>query len=751
MNYDMKKIFNLKKDCNICPNIIVGDNYRISIIKENIIRFEYSSEGTFNDKMTQKILTRHFGEVDYKVVKDDQELIVDTGVVTLYYDKKEPTMEGLQIKLNRLPSQDSTWKYGKGDYQNLLGTARTLDGANGEVELEQGLISKGGFAFFDDSKSQIIEDTGIITEKLISDDYVDVYYMYHSDDIAKGINDWYSLSGYPAKISRQYLGNWWSRYWEYNEDSLKEVIVNFKKRNIPLAVNIMDMDWHTVPTMEYGYGWTGFSWNKELFPNPEAILRWQHDENLLVSLNLHPADGFREHEDIFKQMQAKLDTEGKIINFDLTDYKFLEAYFKLYIKEQQELGVDFWWLDWQQGDETKIKGLDPLYVLNHLHYLDSCDTVDKPLIFSRYGGLGSHRYPIGFSGDTYMTWDSLKFQPYFTATSANVGYNYWSHDIGGHFHGKVDNELYVRWLQFGVYSPIMRLHSSKNIMIYKEPWNFPVEIETIATKYLQHRHKLISYINTYNSYTSNNGLQLIRPIYHEDFNSWDAYTFKNEYFFGNEMIVHPITDPINKEIGGNIITTYLPKGIWYDNKGVSYKGEDTYKTFHKLEDTPIFYRAGSIIMYDHDITTSALKEDSFDLQLFVGKGEYKHYHEQSGLYSTMTQEIKGNKILLTIKPSEPICIESIKVIGYETLSIDRKISKAIEDETLITIKIMKKANKINLFELIKYFDLDSDIANGVYHKLKSKSGVDAINSILNSELSNEQKEVLYSKYINERE
>lgn len=748
MNYDVKKVFKLKDDCSICPNIVVGKNYRISIIKENIIRFEYCSTGIFNDKMTQTILNRNFGQIDYNVFDKEHELIVETDIITMIYDRKFPSMEGLQIKLNRLPSQDSTWKYGKKDTRNLLGTTRTLDDVDGETELEQGLISKGGFASFDDSKSHIIEDTGIITEKIVSDDYIDVYYMFHGDDITKGINDWYSLSGYPAKISRQYLGNWWSRYWEYDENSLKEVINNFKLRNIPLAVNIMDMDWHTVPTMEYGYGWTGFSWNKDLFPDPEAILKWQHDENLLISLNLHPADGFREHEDIFKQMQNELGIDDKVINFDLTDYKFLEAYFKLYIKEQQELGVDFWWLDWQQGDETKVKGLDPLYVLNHLHYLDSCETVDKPLIFSRYGGLGSHRYPIGFSGDTHMTWDSLKFQPYFTATSANVGYNYWSHDIGGHFHGKVDNELYVRWLQFGVYSPIMRLHSSKNIMIYKEPWNFPVEIETIATKYLQHRHKLISYMNTYNSYTSMNGLQLIRPIYHEDFNSWDAYTFKNEYFFGNEMIVHPITEPINKEIGGNLIKSYLPKGKWYDKNGLMYNGEQVVQSFHRLSDIPIFYKAGSIIMYDHDIATSALEEGSFDIEIFLGEGEYNHYHDQTGTYSKFLQKVDKNKILLTLKPSTPFNIANLNVVGYKVLSIDSDITKAIETEITITIVVEKSLNKFNLFELIKGFELDSDLANNIYQDLKNKDGLDAINIVLNSKLSTSQKDVLMCSFIN---
>ena len=88
-------------------------------------------------------------------------------------------------------------------------------------------------------------------------------------------------------------------------------------------------------------------------------------------------------------------------------------------------------------------------------------------------GPGSHRYPVGFSGDTHITWDSLAFQPYFTATASNIGYGWWSHDIGGHWYGSRDDDLTVRWVQLGVFSPIMRLHSTLHPFIRKEPWTFP--------------------------------------------------------------------------------------------------------------------------------------------------------------------------------------------------------------------------------------------------------------------------------------
>ena len=147
------------------------------------------------------------------------------------------------------------------------------------------------------------------------------------------------------------------------------------------------------------------------------------------------------------------------VNFDPTDPDFMEAYLEELHHPLEDEGVDFWWLDWQQGGVTKVPGLDPLWLLNHFHYLDSGRDGKRPLTFSRYAGIGSHRYPIGFSGDTHITWESLDFQPYFTATASNAGYGWWSHDIGGHFKGYLDDDLATRWVQLGVFSPVNRLHS----------------------------------------------------------------------------------------------------------------------------------------------------------------------------------------------------------------------------------------------------------------------------------------------------
>ena len=233
---------------------------------------------------------------------------------------------------------------------------------------------------------------------------------------------------------------------------------------------------------------------------------------------MHPAEGVHAHEASYAAIAERMgiDPDSELpVDFDPTDPDFLEAYFEELHHPLEDEGVDFWWLDWQQGGVTRIAGLDPLWLLNHFHYLDSGRDGKRPLTFSRYAGIGSHRYPIGFSGDTHITWESLDFQPYFTATASNAGYGWWSHDIGGHFKGYRDDELATRWVQLGVFSPVNRLHSGLNPFNTKEPWRFPAAAEQVMTDFLRLRHQLLPYLATMNLRAHAEGEPIVQPMYYD--------------------------------------------------------------------------------------------------------------------------------------------------------------------------------------------------------------------------------------------
>ena len=400
-------------------------------------------------------------------------------------------------------------------------------------------------------------------------------------------------------IPRYALGNWWSRYHAYTQEEYVELMKRFKQEDIAFSVAVLDMDWHYVKIdPKFGNGWTGYSWNEELFPEHKKLLNWLHDEGYAVSLNLHPNDGVAAHEKKYEEMAIAMGRdpkEGTRIEFDITDPRFRENYFSILHHPLEEEGVSFWWIDWQQGNVTSIEGLDPLWMLNYYHYIDHGRKNNRPMILSRYCGPGSHRYPIGFSGDTFVTWEALDLQPYFTATASNIGYGWWSHDIGGHMYGYRDEELITRWVQWGVFSPINRLHSCSSRFQGKEPWKYNEISESTMKRFLKLRHELIPYIYTMNYRAATEDEPLLQPLYY----NWavpEAYLFKNEYSFGSEMLVAPITTPQDKETVRGSAKLYLPEGMWYDFfSKVRYTGGRTLTVFRDLKTMPVFVKAGGII------------------------------------------------------------------------------------------------------------------------------------------------------------
>ncbi|MGL4372625.1 MAG: TIM-barrel domain-containing protein, partial [Turicibacter sp.] len=312
------------------------------------------------------------------------------------------------------------------------------------------------------------------------------------------------------------------------------------------------------------------------------------------------ADGIRGNEscypEVAKFMGVNADEEQPV-PFDISDPKFMKAYFELVHHPMEDEGVDFWWIDWQQGKNSSIKGLDPLYFLNHLHYLDlGRDGSKRPFTFSRWPGLGGHRYPIGFSGDTVVSWESLSYQPFFTSTAANVGYGWWSHDIGGHFQGIDDSELYARWVQYGVFSPINRLHTSSGIFNRREPWRHTHEAFTTAKKFLNLRHELVPYIYTMSWRNAQTGLPFITPLYYDYPHEGRAYDYKDEYFYGSELLVAPYVTPRSKVLNKTFKEVWLPEGEWFDfATGEPYKGDNIYAMYGGLEQIPVFAKAGAII------------------------------------------------------------------------------------------------------------------------------------------------------------
>lgn len=620
-------------------NIVYSENgIRIALITPRLLRIE---NGVWTDMPTQMVWNRALGNVPYEITEKDNTLEIKTESGTFGVETKSGKLLFVAFADG---NKVTDFKSG-----NLLGTARTLDMVNGSTKLENGILSTSGVCIVDDSTSLLLGENGQILPR---EQTSDIYCFAYGHEYRMQLQDFFRLTGQVPLIPKYALGNWWSRYKAYSQEEYRELMQEFIRRDVPITVATIDMDWHWTDVLErFGKeakpskplckdeivynqflpGWTGYTWNTELFPDHKELLDWLHENNFKVPLNIHPSQGIRFFEECYDAVckaMGKDPAAKEAIGFDITDPAFIKSYFDDVHHPLEEEGVDFWWIDWQQGAITKTPGLDPLWALNHYHTLDHARGKKRPLILSRYAGLGSHRYPLGFSGDTFCTWKSLEFQPYFTNTASNAGYTWWSHDIGGHQQGVQDDELYIRWVQYGVFSPINRLHSSNSEFMGKEPWKRSWTAEKIAEDFLRLRHKMIPYLYSANYETHTKGTPICMPMYYE-YDCKEAYEVKNQYIFGGQLMVAPVTKPCDKKLNLAPVKVWLPEGRWTDifNNRI-YKGNAWVTMYRDLNEMPVFAKEGSIVpMYKDDKTNDLSLEQPLEIHIWHGNGSYELYED----------------------------------------------------------------------------------------------------------------------------
>ena len=670
-----------KIDCSpvaLEENVIIRGNTRFTVLTPCLLRVENQRNGTFCDEPTQSVWFRDFSKPQYEVRENEDTVIIKTTKANFMYCLK--TQKMLRIKL--LDGRTVT-DYNKG---NLKGTCRTLDITAGIITLTDGVCSRGGVAVLDDSDTLVIKEDGAILPR--DNKESDKYYFAYGNDYIGATSDLYKLTGKVPLIPRYALSNWWSRYKAYTQEEYLTLMDKFKEEEVPITVATVDMDWHWVDIkskfgkdshkismhknfMEFVYdfwstGWTGYSFNTDLFPDPEGFLKKLKDDNYKVTFNIHPSMGVRWFEDQYEEMcraMGQNPEDKKPVEFDITDKKFTENYFDILHHPFEKMGVDFWWIDWQQGTRTNTPGLDPLWALNHYHFLDNAKDNHRPLILSRFCGAGSQRYPLGFSGDTTQTWASLDFQPGFTATASNIAYPWWSHDIGGHCMGKKDDELYLRWVQLGVFSPVMRLHSTNNEFAGKEPWNYSGPVERIAKDALRLRHKLLPYIYTMNYRTHMDCRAICEPMYYAYPEDESAYNCKNEFFFGTELIVAPITEHTSADTNLASVNVWIPEGRYTDIfTDRIYEGNQFVKMYRDVETIPVLAKEGAIIPLSvNDRTNDCSNPAELEILAYRGKGKFTLYEDDGEtlsykdgkfLKTAFTIDENGSDVSFTISKEE---------------------------------------------------------------------------------------------------
>lgn len=667
--------------------VVIEGNARFTVLTDRLIRMEWAEDGMFEDRASLAIVNRKLPVPSYKVSRSKGVLTLRTDRLTLEYRGNEAFREDNLCVSFRLNGRTQTWHPGKEDTGNLLGTSRTLDKCKGAGQLaegdpmEPGILSRDGWAIVDESQRHVLQkndsDWGEWVASRPEGERLDWYIFAYGHDYTAALADFTKVAGKIPLPPKYAFGYWWSRYWKYSDEEFLALGREFREREIPIDVMVIDMDWHytypltreKTPKDDVGqrFGWTGYTWNRDYFADPEGFLSDVHNLGLKTSLNLHPALGVDPREECYDRFVADYlsrtsDYDGEEgyrngahrarVPFRMSQKEWADAYFNSVIHPLEDQGVDFWWLDWQQWKESRyLPALNNTFWLNWTFFNDKVrqgrsegKEADRPMIYHRWGGLGSHRYQLGFSGDTYDTWEVLAFLPYFTATASNVGYGYWGHDIGGHMQlvkRPTEAEMMTRWIQYGVFTPIFKTHSSNSSRMERRIWAFPDHYEYMKDA-IELRYALSPYIYDMSRKAYDTGISLCRPLYYTHPEDDHAYEWNEEFMFGDNILATVLCQPSDSLTGRTERKMWFPTGYdWYDMaQRKMHEGGSVMTLHYAINENPWYVKAGSMIPLAAPGIQS-LQESSPVLRLFVspgtGSSEYVHY-EDDGISQSYEEE-----------------------------------------------------------------------------------------------------------------
>ena len=751
-SYAQQKFF---PEASADAQVICG-KARFTVLTPRLIRMEWAEDARFEDRATLGVVNRNLPTPEFVVKKSRSKVIIKTSEMTLSYSGQEKfSAANLSITFKMADPKSKkgvknvTWCPGADDSGNLLSTTRTLDQFRGGAPREpydKGVISRDGWAVIDESDRHVFvpveSDWKYWVECRPEGESQDLYFFGYGHDYTDALADFTKISGKIPLPSRYAFGYWWCRYWEYSDFELIDLAEHFKAYNIPIDVMIIDMDWHetwnkiaaaTPPGVhskrsgrdefDQKIGWSGYTWKKELFPNPANFLSEIHRRGIKTSLNLHFNNGIQPYEEPYERFVKDYTSRtgeydgpedyiydgpfqfagndykvGKAgdkapVPFRICQMEWADAFFGSVMRPLEKQGVDFWWLDWQQWLESRYtEGLSNTFWLNYTFFNDKVRQTEslgrqapRAMIYHRWGGIGSHRYQVGFSGDAAASWEVLSYLPYFTATASNAGYGYWGHDIGGHMQPRgvreTDPELYTRWIQSGVFTPIFKTHSTKDMTMEKRFWVFPDHFDAMREA-IRLRYDLAPYIYTAARQAYDTGVSMTRPLYYYWPEEDKAYEWKEEFMFGDDILATVVCKPVDKLTGLAERTMWFPEGSdWYDvSTGTMYKGGSEHTLLYTIDENPYFVRAGAVIpMSGPEVMT--LQKQSPELKLFVvpGLGESStSVYEDDGETQAYDKEYATTEITKLTTDSQVVVKVAPRKGSFKGMLENRRVSVVLD-------------------------------------------------------------------------
>ena len=635
-------------------NIIQGRNYRITLLSERLVRLEYSKNGVFEDHKTSLVVNRNFPKVSFFRDTTETILQVKTSYFTLTYVMEKPIVpskmmatSNLKISLN---GTDKEWYPGHVEARNFGGLNYSLDDFNGKLKLDKGLYSTDGFVSIDDSNSLIFNGNDYLERE---NKETDIYVFMYKKDLGLCLQDYFLLTGYPSLIPRYALGNWWYKDEDYNIYQVDEVIKDFIKNNIMLSVFILGdkaLDNYRLDSKKFNENnirqyFDYYNIRYGLTINPDIVItkdnsRYSELVNVIVPTNSN---------------KKKKSNDSKIYFVPYNNDK-IKVYFDTIIKPLMKSNPSIFNIDYYNYNDKK-----GLWLLDTYHY-NMLNSNERNVILTRNANIAPHRYPILYTGKTKVSWDILNAIPFYNLSAANMGVSWIAHAIGGFYGGIEDRELYIRYIQLGTFSPILMLASAGGKYYKREPWKWNSLDQNIINYYLNLRNRLIPYIYTeaynYHKY----GKPVIIPLYYSYPRAYDEPLYRNEYFFGSNILIAPITKLKNKVMNRVVQRVFVPNGTWYDFiTGKKFIGNKYYISFYRDDEYPVFCKEGAIIPLSLDRTVNI--PTNLELQIFPGVSSsydlyeddgvsYKYLTNKEYLMTTISYDYAPNDYVVKIKKKE---------------------------------------------------------------------------------------------------
>ena len=638
---------------------IQGKRYRFTVLTESLIRLEYSINGEFEDRPSERIWYRNFERPEFYVQGDSKVLEIKTRYFTLTYQKESkfastPLNPMSNLRIDVLSNQ-KTWYYKHPEVRNYLSPCGEFN-KNNELLKTKGMYSTDGFTSIDDSGSLVFSEDGTLTER--EKNNIDIYVFIYGSLFYRCLNDYYKITGYPAFIPRYALGIWWYKDDIYNDYTLSTLLNNFKIKKVPISVLTLNNNWHISRFEKEKDIKTSFTFDVNNFKEPAKMISYLHKQKIYFGLTLNANDNIKKFEQLYDTAIKYIKTNKKgEIPFNVYDNVFLDIYFKIFVHSLTNLDVDFFRIE---ANDNNVR-----FYLNHYHTMDA-KVIDnkRSLLLTHDTYIAPHRYPIISTGESRVGWDTLKKMCEYNINLANRGISWATHSYGGFSEGIEESELYLRFIQLATFSPIFLLASARGKYYKREPWKWDYHTFVIARDFMLFRQKLVPYLYTEGYKYVSQGIPLIEPVFYRFPALYDDEIYHCEYFLGSQLFVSPVLTKKEEIMKRVIHKFFLPNGIWYDiYNGKKFLGNKKYVLFYSDETYPVFAKAGAIIPLGTNFNINDVGNPiNLEIEFFPGANNNYILYEDDGIseqyknnYSFKTEiEYKylPNNYEITIKPKE---------------------------------------------------------------------------------------------------